>query len=100
MYPIGLLSVCANQAVAVMPPANPPLPNFDKRAEAAAGQVVSPEQRRAVEQLQARQPRTQVEFDPITGGPKSIWSGRAFLSWKQWRGRNDPGCDGVQIRSQ
>src|ERR1035437_10176198 len=83
-FRLSFLSVCflfcANLAPAFMPPANPPLPNFDKRVAAAASQVVSQEQRRAVEQLQARQPRTQVEFDPITGGPKSIWSGSTFLT--------------------
>jgi uncharacterized repeat protein (TIGR01451 family) len=83
-FRICILSVwflfCANLGLAFMPPAHPALPNFDKRAEAAVSEVASGEQRRAAEQLQARQPRTQVEFDPITGGPKSIWSGSTFLT--------------------
>ncbi len=91
---LSCLSVCflfsANLALAFMPPANPPLPNFDKRAGTAASQVVSPEQRRAVEQLQARQPHAQVEFDPITGGPKSVWSGSAFLTGSNGVGATIP----------
>jgi hypothetical protein len=75
------LSFCASLALAFVQPANPSLPDFDKRRVAVpAKEMVSPEQRRAVEQLQARQPHAQVEFDPITGGPKFVWSGRGFLS--------------------
>ena len=71
----------ANLALAFMQPANPQLPDFDKRVGAISVEgVVSREQRRAVEQLQARQPHAQVEFDPITGGPKSVWAGSGFLS--------------------
>ena len=79
-----LLILClsgAYRALAFVGPATPPLANFDKRTGAIVpGQAVSPEQRQAVARLQARQPHTQVEFDPITGGVKAIWSGRHFLT--------------------
>src|SRR5215472_6712784 len=72
---------CANPVLAFVQPANLPLPDFDKRARATSGQeVVSREQRRAVEQLQGRQPHAQVAFDPITGGPRFVWFGGKFLT--------------------
>ena len=75
------LLLCGNGAVAFVQPANPPLPDFDKRGSAApAPELVSPDQRRAVAQLQAREPRAHVEFAPMTGGPKWVWSVRGFLS--------------------
>ena len=93
-FRLCFLLVCllfgANLAPAFMPPVNPPLPNFDKRAEVAASQVVSREQRRAVELLQARQPHAHVEFDPITGGLKSVWSGKAFLTGSNGSGAAVP----------
>ena len=88
---------CANLASAFMQPANPPLPDFDRRVGAASAQVVSREQRRAVEQLQARQPHAQVEFDPITGGPKSVWSGREFLSGSNGLGATIPAATAARF---
>jgi hypothetical protein len=71
----------ANMALAVLPPADPPLPGYDRRAGTASGLgVVSPAQQLAVERLRLRQPQIQVEFDPITSGPKSITARGAFLS--------------------
>jgi hypothetical protein len=71
----------ATGGLAFLQPANPRLPDYDQRTGAASVPVVaSPEQRLAVAQLQARLPRAQVEFDPLTGGLKSIWAGGAFLS--------------------
>src|ERR1035441_3521161 len=74
----------ANMALAVLPPADPPLPGYDRRAGTASGLgVVSPAQQLAVERLRLRQPQIQVEFDPITSGPKSITARGAFLSGSQ-----------------
>ena len=71
----------AYRALAFVGPVTPPLPNFDKRTEALSrGQAVSPEQQQAVARLQSRRPHAQVEFDPVTGGAKVIWSGRHFLT--------------------
>src|SRR5664279_5758595 len=71
----------ANMALAVLPPANSPLPDYDKRVGTASGrEVVSPTQQLAVERLRLREPHIQVEFDPITSGPKSITARDAFLS--------------------
>src|ERR1017187_9900325 len=75
-----VLFFSANMALAFVQPANSQLPDFDKRTGAASAlEVVSQAQRRAAERLQARQPHAQVEFDPITGGPKSVWAGSEFL---------------------
>ena len=77
----------ANMALAVLPPADPPLPGYDRRAGTASGLgVVSPAQQLAVERLRLRQPQIQVEFDPITSGPKSITARGAFLSGSQGLG--------------
>jgi uncharacterized repeat protein (TIGR01451 family) len=92
MFRLRFLSVflfsLANVALGFVQPAKPSLPDFDQRGGAAsAPEVVSPEQRRAVKQLQGRLPHAQVEFDPVTGGPKSVWSGREFLTGSNGLGR-------------
>src|ERR1017187_10290928 len=71
----------ANMALAFLPPADPPLPDYDKRVGTASGlEVVSQAQRLAVERLRLRQPHIQVEFDRITSSPKSVLARDAFLS--------------------
>jgi uncharacterized repeat protein (TIGR01451 family) len=72
---------CSNLALAFVQPGHPPLPDFDNRRRAAPDEgSVSPEQRLAAKQLQSRQPKAQVDFDPVTGGPKSVSCGSAFLT--------------------
>jgi len=69
-------------------PITDPLPDFDKRANGLQpGDVVSADQRAAAEQLRVLMPTARVEFDPVTGAPKTISAGDKFLSGANGQGR-------------
>src|SRR5262245_60137590 len=78
LYVSLLLSV--SQSRALLPPASPPLPNFDKRAGVQTADSVSAEQRAAVGLLRARLAAAKVDFDPIIGAPKWINATDGFLT--------------------
>jgi uncharacterized repeat protein (TIGR01451 family) len=81
LFLAGLLFVYSNLAFGALQPANPRLENFDKRSAASSQQAtISIDRELALNQLHARQPRARVEFDAITGSPKSIEIPSGFLS--------------------
>src|SRR4051794_28223513 len=79
----------ATRALAFMPPERPLLPNLDRRGppgEAGAAGATA-EQKAAAEQLRARLPEAQVEFDLVTGSPKWISAREEFLSGPNGSGK-------------
>src|ERR1035437_3003456 len=71
------LFLLAPKSPAFEQPSPAPLPNFDKRTDGLqAGDVVSGNQRAAVEQLRLRLPLARVDFNPVTGAPKMISAGQ------------------------
>jgi uncharacterized repeat protein (TIGR01451 family) len=83
-----LLFMFVAKSPAFGPSAPAPLPSFDKRTDGLqAGDVVSGNQRAAVEQLRLRLPLARVDFDPVTGAPKMISAGDKFLSGTNGQGR-------------
>jgi len=91
LFLAGLLFFSSNLGFAALQPANPQLDDFDKRTGTSSQQAtVSPDQKPALDQLHARQPRVRVEFDPVTGSPKSIEATSEFLSGSNGTGRALP----------
>src|SRR5256885_1490288 len=83
----ALLVIFAVESHAFLPPTREPLPNFDKRGKGnPPGEIVSAEQRAAVEELRARLPAARVDLDAVIGSPKWISAGGEFLG-----GRNGVG---------
>ena len=80
-----VLTCLVSQTRAFLPPSQPELPDFDIRATAKAGNI-SPEQQMAASSLKSRLPSARIDFDAITGSPKSISAKEGFLS-----GSNDTG---------
>jgi hypothetical protein len=77
----ALLNLLVGQSLAFKQPERGWLPNFDKRSEIAlTNEVVSADQKASVERLRWSLPRAQVDFDPITGAPRSISARERFLS--------------------
>ncbi len=78
----------ANSGLAFLPPANPPLPNFDKRQKQAPQPAALPaDQAAAVAELRAQLPNLTVDFEPVTGSPKSVSAGEEFLSGAGGKGK-------------
>src|SRR4051794_4709912 len=78
----------AGQAFAFLPPANPPLPNFDSRNVQAVQEATLPsEQAAGLSELRAAVPTVKVDFEPVTRAPKQILSHDGFLSGPMGLGR-------------
>ena len=78
----------ANSGLAFLPPANPPLPNFDKRQKQAPQPAALPaDQAAAVAELRAQLPNLTVDFEPVTGSPKSVSAVEEFLSGAGGKGK-------------
>src|SRR5688500_14817446 len=58
------------------------LPDLDRRLERAPGDV-PPEKAAARAALHGRLPSAQIEFDPVTRGPKWVWAGDGFLTKRE-----------------
>ena len=56
------------------------LPNFDKRGTVGAAQAVSAQQQAAAAALGAALSGAEVDFDPVTGGPKWVSAREKFLT--------------------
>ena len=71
---IALALSCVSQTWAVLPPANQPLPNFDKRTQVArpALTVADPAKANARATLQSRVPSLKVSSDNVLGTPRLI----------------------------
>ena len=77
----GLLLFGAVTGFALLPPANPPLPNLDKRQKRAPQPAaLSTEQADAMAELRAQVPNLTVDFEPVTGSPKRVSAVEEFLS--------------------
>jgi hypothetical protein len=64
-----------------LPPEKALIPDFDIRSAAVAGTNVTAEQKRAVESLKKQLGNgATVEFDKVTGSPKSVSAGAGFLT--------------------
>ena len=84
----GLLLLVADTGFAFLPPANPPLPNLDKRQKRAPQPAALPaDQAAAVAELRAQVPNLRVDFEPVTGSPKSISAVEGFLSGQDGQGK-------------
>jgi len=77
-----MLTPCRGQ----MPPARPLLPGIDKRPEAAQVTVPSAQKSEAAGVLRQSVPSLKVEFDPVTGSPKSVLSADGFLTGPDGKG--------------
>src|ERR1035441_5428029 len=71
-----LLAPCWAQ----LPPAHPLLPAIDKRHDAAQAKVASAEQTQAASLLRELVPTLKVEFEPVSGSPKSVAATEGFLT--------------------
>ena len=69
-----------------MPPARPSLPGIDRRHEAQQVVVPSAQKSEAVGVLHRSVPLLKVEFDPVTGSPKSVLSADGFLTGPEGKG--------------
>src|SRR5258707_15436688 len=79
---IALALSCVSQTWAVLPPANQPLPNFDKRTQVALPPltVADPAKANARATLQSRAPRLKVSRDNVLGTPRLLTARRGFLT--------------------
>ena len=90
----GLLLFGAVTGFALLPPANPPLPNLDKRQkQAPQPAALSTEQADAMAELRAQVPNLTVDFEPVTGSPKRVSAVEEFLSGEGGKGK------GISARS-
>ncbi|MGA2852642.1 MAG: hypothetical protein ABSE90_00720, partial [Verrucomicrobiota bacterium] len=76
-----MLTPCRGQ----MPSARPLLPGIDRRHEAAQAIVPSAQKSEAAV-LRQSVPSLKVEFDPVTGSPKSVLSTDGFLTGPEGKG--------------
>ncbi|MCX6927719.1 MAG: hypothetical protein NT154_31585, partial [Verrucomicrobia bacterium] len=84
----GLLLFVANTVFALLPPANPPLPNLDKRQkQGAEPAALSADQAAAAAELRAQVTSLKVDFEPVTSSPKSVSALEGFLSGKNGQGK-------------
>jgi len=82
------LFMLAAKSAAWGPPTPTPLPDFDQRTKGfQVGDVVSGDQRSAMEQLRAQLPSVRMDFDPVTGAPKIISADGTFLSGTNGQGK-------------
>src|SRR4051794_3617561 len=73
---------------AFLPPGKARLPDFDTRLVAGATRTnVTVEQHKAVESLKKRLGNAAVEFDKVTGSPKSISAGAGFFTGPEGAGK-------------
>ena len=77
-----LLAPCWAQ----LPPAHPLLPAIDKRHDAAQAKVASAEQTQAASLLRELVPTLKVEFEPVSGSPKSVAATEGFLTGPEGKG--------------
>lgn len=69
-------------------PARPVLPGIDRRPETTQAVVTPPtEKANAVGALRKAVPSLKVEFDPVTGSPKSVLSADGFLTGPEGKGQ-------------
>jgi hypothetical protein len=84
----GLLLFVADAGFAFLPPANPPMPNLDKRQKRAPQPTaLLTDQAAAVAELRAQVPSLKVDFEPVTSSPKSISAVQGFLSGQGGQGK-------------
>jgi len=83
---LGILALmgCATQTHALLPPAEAPLPNYDKRP--SLNTQISTERAAAVAQLKRSVPDARADFDPLTGSARWVRSRKGFLSGPQGNG--------------
>ncbi len=68
---VAAMALCLVRGWAFHAPVQPPLPNLDPPA-ASPGGALTAEQRAAAAVLQARLPRSRVDFDQLTGAPVMV----------------------------
>lgn len=85
---IALAFSCLSQTWAVLPPANQPLPNFDKRKQVArpAVTVADPAKANARAVLQSRVPGLKLSTDGVLGTPRLLTARRGFLTGPDGQG--------------
>src|SRR5450432_1296802 len=85
---LTLISLIRSTGLAALPPDNKPLPNYDGRTAVADARGASTsDQRAAVEKLRSRVPQARVDFDTLTGAPKSVAASDGFLTGPAGEGR-------------
>src|SRR5437867_3563344 len=83
---LALCAVVPPEAQGFKPPAHAVLPDYDRRA-AAAAQPLAVARAAAVTELRNRVPRLQIDFDEIRGTPSRIAAPDGFLSGTGGEGR-------------
>jgi hypothetical protein len=85
---IALAFSYVSQTSAVLPPANQPLPNFDKRTQVArpAVTVANPAKPNDRTLLQSRVPSLKLSTDNVLGTPRLLTARRGFLTGPQGQG--------------
>ena len=88
---LALAFSCVSQTWAVLPPANQPLPNFDKRTQVArpAVTVAEPAKANARAVLQSRVPGLKLSTDAVLGTPRMLTARRGFLTGPEG-GKDEP----------
>jgi len=67
-------------------PQQPPLANLDKRHDAGKADAPNGPKAAGLAELQRRSPRLKVEFDPVSGSPKSVSATDGFLTGPDGKG--------------
>src|SRR5262245_9635787 len=77
---LGILAGAPSLTWGILPPAQPPLPNFDKRSPLSVTRAEAEGRAQALARLRQQLPQASVDRDRILGTPSFITTPRGFLT--------------------